>query len=176
MVGGEELWKRRGRRPLGKRCAFPTFPQPRRRRENGYKRSLGESKPGESLIIPGLRMGGRSVSNPESTILRNPETRKTLHVVSNPESVSQHNPESRTTSHEFSNPDSIHLHNPRSAGMMDVIRHRGGAKLLCRKHLPVFHKRQPMEERCSVVGWSSQKKACEQFVRIPFPNFRVRKH
>ncbi len=40
-----------GPRPLGKRCAFPTFPEPRRRRENGYKRSLGEAKPGESLII-----------------------------------------------------------------------------------------------------------------------------
>src|SRR5208337_3364276 len=38
----------------------PTFPQPRRRRENGHKRSLGESKPGESFIIPGLKMGGRS--------------------------------------------------------------------------------------------------------------------
>jgi hypothetical protein len=30
--GGETRWKRRWLRPLGKRCAFPTFPPPRRRR------------------------------------------------------------------------------------------------------------------------------------------------
>src|SRR5271154_3618349 len=29
---GKWLWKRRGLRPRGKRYAFPTFPQPRRRR------------------------------------------------------------------------------------------------------------------------------------------------
>jgi putative transposase len=49
-----------GRSPLGKRFAFPTFPQPRRRRERSYDSCVRELKPGESLIIPGLKMGGRS--------------------------------------------------------------------------------------------------------------------
>src|SRR5271166_2535698 len=60
IVGGDGLWKRRGRGPLGKRFAFPTFPQPRRRREGSYKGCVRELKPGESLIIRGLKMGGRS--------------------------------------------------------------------------------------------------------------------
>ena len=32
ICGGQRLWKRRWLRHLGKRSAFPTFPQPRRRR------------------------------------------------------------------------------------------------------------------------------------------------
>ena len=57
---GDGLWKRRGRGPLGKRSAFPTFPQPRRLPGGSYDRCVREPKPGESLIIRGLKMGGRS--------------------------------------------------------------------------------------------------------------------
>ena len=45
IVGGNRLWKRRGRGPLGKRFAFPTFPQPRRRREGSYTAVLENSNP-----------------------------------------------------------------------------------------------------------------------------------
>jgi len=47
-----------------------------------------------------------------------------------------------------------HLQNPRSTRMMHVIQHRGEAKLLRRKHLPVFHKRQASGSavlRCRMV-------------------------
>jgi putative transposase len=61
QVAASQRWKRRGLGPLGKRCAFPTFPPLRRRREGYYECCVGEPQPGESLIIRGLKMGGRSV-------------------------------------------------------------------------------------------------------------------
>jgi len=61
IVGGDGRWKRRGRDPLGKRSAFPTFPPPRRLPEGSYEGCVGEPKPGESLIIRGLKTGGRSL-------------------------------------------------------------------------------------------------------------------
>src|ERR1043166_8353349 len=50
------LWKRRWLRHLGKRCAFPTFPQPRRRRPL-FQRDLSNWKC-RSMTCADL--GGRS--------------------------------------------------------------------------------------------------------------------
>src|SRR5450759_255084 len=47
-------WKSRRRRGI------PTFPPPRRLRMCSYNDHVRKPKPGESLIIPGLKMGGRS--------------------------------------------------------------------------------------------------------------------
>src|SRR5260370_31239306 len=57
---GDGLWKRRRPGRFGKRFAFPTFPQPRRLRASIWKCYARNPKPGECLIIPGLKMGGRS--------------------------------------------------------------------------------------------------------------------
>src|SRR5439155_11311520 len=64
------LWKRRQRNRLGKRCAFPTFPQPRRLRSSTWKCYARNPKPGECLIIPGLKMGGRSLLAPKNLVPR----------------------------------------------------------------------------------------------------------
>src|SRR6204780_529633 len=55
---GQRLWKRRWLRHLGKRYAFPTFPQPRRRRPYFNRRS-GTQNPG-SFVMTGPKTGGRS--------------------------------------------------------------------------------------------------------------------
>src|ERR1700680_2950139 len=57
---GQWLWKRRWLRHLGKRSAFPTFPQPRRRRPY-FDLCSGTKKPG-SFVMTGPKTGGRSVS------------------------------------------------------------------------------------------------------------------
>jgi hypothetical protein len=54
------LWKRRRKSRLGQCFAFPTFPQPRRLRTSTYECYARNPNPGESLIIPGLKTGGRS--------------------------------------------------------------------------------------------------------------------
>src|SRR5579863_6631207 len=56
---GQRLWKRRWLRHLGKRCAFPTFPQPRRRRPY-FNRCSGTKTPG-SFVMTGPKTGGRSI-------------------------------------------------------------------------------------------------------------------
>src|ERR1700680_2963171 len=55
---GQRLWKRRWLRHLGKRYAFPTFPQPRRRRAY-FELCSGTKKP-ESFVMTGPKTGGRS--------------------------------------------------------------------------------------------------------------------
>src|ERR1700680_3615742 len=55
---GQRLWKRRWLRHLGKRSAFPTFPQPRRRRPY-FDLCSGTKKPG-SFVMTGPKTGGRS--------------------------------------------------------------------------------------------------------------------
>src|SRR5580704_7817349 len=55
---GQRLWKRRWLRHLGKRYAFPTFPQPRRRRLY-FNRCSGTQNPG-SFVMTGPKTGGRS--------------------------------------------------------------------------------------------------------------------
>src|ERR1700688_1622248 len=55
---GQWLWKRRWPRHLGKRSAFPTFPQPRRRRPY-FDLCSGTKKPG-SFVMTGPKTGGRS--------------------------------------------------------------------------------------------------------------------
>jgi hypothetical protein len=55
---GQRLWKRRWLRHLGKRYAFPTFPQPRRRRPYFNRRS-GTQNPG-SFVMTGPKTGSRS--------------------------------------------------------------------------------------------------------------------
>src|ERR1700724_3792470 len=54
---GQWLWKRRWLRHLGKRHAFPTFPQPRRRRP--YYLCSRTQNPG-SFVMTGPKTGGRS--------------------------------------------------------------------------------------------------------------------
>src|ERR1700683_2790079 len=56
---GQWLWKRRWLRHLGKRYAFPTFPQPRRRRPY-FNRCSGTKNPG-SFVMTGPKTGGRSL-------------------------------------------------------------------------------------------------------------------
>src|SRR5579862_3521655 len=58
---GQWLWKRRWLRHLGKRSAFPTFPQPRRRRPY-FDLCSGTKNPG-SFVMTGPKMGGRSASH-----------------------------------------------------------------------------------------------------------------
>src|SRR6266581_1579418 len=55
---GPRLWKRRWLRHLGKRSAFPTFPQPRRRRP--YFDLCSGTKNRESFVMTGPKTGGRS--------------------------------------------------------------------------------------------------------------------
>src|ERR1022692_1118294 len=55
---GQRLWKRRWLRHLGKRYAFPTFPQPRRRRPY-FDLCSGTKNPG-SFVMTGPKTGGRS--------------------------------------------------------------------------------------------------------------------
>jgi putative transposase len=55
---GQGLWKRRWLRHLGKRYAFPTFPQPRRRRPY-FDLCSGAKNPG-SFVMTGPKTGGRS--------------------------------------------------------------------------------------------------------------------
>src|ERR1700722_11892085 len=57
--GGQWLWKRRWLRHLGKRYAFPTFSQPRRRRLY-FDRCSGTKNPG-SFVMTGPKTGGRSL-------------------------------------------------------------------------------------------------------------------
>src|SRR5271155_1985529 len=55
---GQRLWKRQWLRHLGKRYAFPTFPQPRRRRPY-FDRCSGTKNTG-SFVMTGPKTGGRS--------------------------------------------------------------------------------------------------------------------
>src|SRR5437899_2884569 len=55
---GPRLWKRRWLRHLGKRSAFPTFPQPRRRRP--YFDLCSGTKNRESFVMTGPKTGSRS--------------------------------------------------------------------------------------------------------------------
>src|SRR2546428_7244839 len=61
ICGGQWLWKRRWLRHLGKRFAFPTFPQPRRRRP--YFDLCSETENPGSFVMTGPKTGGRSSSN-----------------------------------------------------------------------------------------------------------------
>src|ERR1700747_1136828 len=54
---GQWLWKRRWLRHLGKRYAFPTFPQPRRR---PYFDLCSGAKNPRSFVMTGPKTGGRS--------------------------------------------------------------------------------------------------------------------
>src|SRR6266704_2541307 len=56
---GPRLWKRRWLRHLGKRSAFPTFPQPRRRRP--YFDLCSGTKNRESFVMTGPKTEGRSL-------------------------------------------------------------------------------------------------------------------
>src|SRR5438445_1786000 len=58
ICGGQWLWKRRWLRHLGKRFAFPTFPQPRRRRP--YFDLCSETENPGSFVMTGPKTGGRS--------------------------------------------------------------------------------------------------------------------
>src|ERR1700722_9414066 len=55
---GQRLWKRQWLRHLGKRYAFPTFPQPRRRRP--YFDLCSETQNPGSFVMTGPKTGGRS--------------------------------------------------------------------------------------------------------------------
>src|ERR1700686_5572037 len=57
MCRGQRLWKRRWLRHLGKRYAFPTFPQPRRRPY--FDLCSGTKNPG-SFVMTGPKTGDRS--------------------------------------------------------------------------------------------------------------------
>ena len=70
-LGGEGLWKRRGLRPPGKRCAFPTFPQPRR--PLFRQRICYAVQPAGTRIMTGTRTGGRSGPVPMRVLLARPE-------------------------------------------------------------------------------------------------------
>src|SRR2546422_3166432 len=59
ICGGQWLWKRRWLRHLGKRFAFPTFPQPRRRRP--YFDLCSETENPGSFVMTGPKTGGRSL-------------------------------------------------------------------------------------------------------------------
>jgi hypothetical protein len=63
ICGGQGLWKRRGLRPLGKRFAFPTFPQPRRRTYLDF--CSGTENLG-SFVMTGPKTGSRSSEPHES--------------------------------------------------------------------------------------------------------------
>jgi hypothetical protein len=52
-----------GKAALENASRFPTFPQPRRLRTSTYECYARNPNPGESLIIPGLKTGGRSTSD-----------------------------------------------------------------------------------------------------------------
>src|SRR5579862_1643141 len=67
ICGGQWLWKRRWLRHLGKRYAFPTFPQPRRRRPY-FDPCNGTKNPG-SFVMTGPKTGGRS--NPTNHLSNN---------------------------------------------------------------------------------------------------------
>src|SRR5665213_2041153 len=58
ICGGQWPWKRRWLRHLGKRYAFPTFPQPRRRRPY-FDRCNGTKNSG-SFVMTGPKTGCRS--------------------------------------------------------------------------------------------------------------------
>src|SRR5437879_3694476 len=70
---GPRLWKRRWLRHLGKRSAFPTFPQPRRRRP--YFDLCSGTKNRESFVMTGPKTGGRSQRQkmpPKATLVLRP--------------------------------------------------------------------------------------------------------
>src|SRR5437899_12949007 len=67
ICGGQWLWKRRWLRHLGKRFAFPTFPQPRRRRP--YFDLCSETENPGSFVMTGPKTGGRSPSRNDAWTL-----------------------------------------------------------------------------------------------------------
>src|ERR1019366_8258722 len=59
----KQFWRSGGEKCFSLDIPFySTFPPPRRLRMCSYNDHVRKPKPGESLIIPGLKMGGRSAA------------------------------------------------------------------------------------------------------------------